>query len=86
MLRQLRRKIADERDVPAYVIFSDVSLREMARAYPVRLGDFAKIPGVGEQKLAAFGEAFVAGIKEFLLTHPRQTFTTRAMAMPRGDS
>ncbi|MGZ5019834.1 MAG: DNA helicase RecQ, partial [Chthoniobacterales bacterium] len=50
-LRVLRRKIADERNVPAYVIFSDVSLREMAHLLPTRLGDFARVPGVGEQKL-----------------------------------
>ncbi|MDQ6913618.1 MAG: DNA helicase RecQ, partial [Verrucomicrobiota bacterium] len=48
-LRILRRKLADERNVPAYVIFSDVSLREMARSLPTRLGDFARVPGVGEQ-------------------------------------
>ena len=64
-LRGLRRKIADERDVPAYVIFSDASLREMARSYPTRLGDFAQIPGVGQQKLATFGEAFVAEITHY---------------------
>jgi ATP-dependent DNA helicase RecQ len=64
-LRALRRKIADERDVPAYVIFSDASLREMARAMPTRLGDFANIPGVGDQKLKNFGAAFVAEITDY---------------------
>jgi ATP-dependent DNA helicase RecQ len=83
ILRQLRRRIADERDVPAYVIFSDVSLREMARAYPTRLGDFAKIPGVGQQKLQAFGESFVAAINEFLLSHPRKEFSPREPAVQR---
>jgi ATP-dependent DNA helicase RecQ len=73
-LRQLRRQVADERDVPAYVIFSDVSLREMARAYPTRPGDFAKISGVGQQKLQSFGELFVAAVNDFLLSHPRQDF------------
>src|SRR3989475_3212929 len=47
-LRALRRKLADERDVPAYVIFSDVSLREMARKYPTTASEFRRIPGVGE--------------------------------------
>jgi ATP-dependent DNA helicase RecQ len=70
-LRNLRRKIADERDVPAYVIFSDASLREMARAYPTRLGDFARIPGVGEQKLKTFGETFVAEIGEYVTAKAR---------------
>src|SRR5216110_108648 len=50
-LRSLRRKLADERNVPAYVIFSDVSLREMARQYPTNTGEFRRIAGVGEQKL-----------------------------------
>ncbi len=73
-LRALRRRLADERDVPAYVIFSDVSLREMARNYPARLGDFARIPGVGQQKLQAFGDVFVRAINDFLLSHRRQEF------------
>ena len=64
-LRVLRRKIADERDVPAYVIFSDATLREMARSLPTRLGDFARVPGVGEQKLKQFGNAFVADIVDY---------------------
>jgi ATP-dependent DNA helicase RecQ len=89
-LRQLRRKIADERDVPAYVIFSDVSLREMARNYPTRLGDFARVSGVGQQKLQAFGDAFVAEINDFLLSHPRKEFGPRApvtqSALPLNDS
>jgi ATP-dependent DNA helicase RecQ len=89
-LRQLRRRLADERDVPAYVIFSDVSLREMARAYPTRLGDFANIPGVGQQKLQAFGQAFVAAVNDFLLSHPRREFKLRsvikATQLPLNDS
>jgi ATP-dependent DNA helicase RecQ len=88
-LRQLRRRIADERDVPAYVIFSDVSLREMARAYPTRLGDFARAPGVGQQKLQTFGEIFVAEIGHFLLSHPRREFGPRSTApaqLPLNDS
>src|SRR6266513_1712204 len=74
-LRVLRRKLADERNVPAYVIFSDVSLREMARAYPTTASEFRRVPGVGEQKLKDFAEPFLAGIAEYLATNPRQTFT-----------
>ncbi|MDQ2918651.1 MAG: DNA helicase RecQ [Verrucomicrobiota bacterium] len=65
-LRVLRRKLADERNVPAYVIFSDVALREMARSLPTRLGDFARVPGVGEQKLKNFGAAFTTEISAYL--------------------
>src|SRR5438477_2804213 len=42
-LRRLRKKLADNRRVPAYIIFSDVSLRQMARSYPVTKAEFARI-------------------------------------------
>jgi ATP-dependent DNA helicase RecQ len=64
-LRKLRRQIADERDVPAYVIFSDVSLREMARACPTTTAEFARIPGVGQQKLRDFAQTFTDAIKDY---------------------
>jgi len=63
-LRRLRRRLADERDVPAYIIFSDASLREMARAQPMRLEEFANIPGVGQQKLKSFGQIFISEIAD----------------------
>jgi ATP-dependent DNA helicase RecQ len=65
-LRALRRKIADERDVPAYIIFSDATLRQMAQACPQSKSDFAQIAGVGQQKLKEFAEAFLAEIGEHL--------------------
>src|SRR5947208_7641398 len=74
-LRALRRKLADERDVPAYVIFSDVSLREMARNYPTTTTTFRRIPGVGEQKLKDFAQPFLSEIKNYLATNPRRTFS-----------
>src|SRR5947208_12429178 len=74
-LRALRRKLADERDVPAYVIFSDVSLREMARNYPTTATEFRRIPGVGEQKLKDFAQPFLIEIKNYLATNPRRTFS-----------
>ena len=73
-LRGLRRKLADERNVPAYVIFSDVSLREMARNYPTTAIEFRRIPGVGEQKLKDFAEAFLSEIKNYLDANSRRTF------------
>jgi ATP-dependent DNA helicase RecQ len=65
-LRKLRRELADQRDVPAYVIFSDVSLREMARSYPKTISEFERIPGVGKQKLKDFGNLFTKAITEFV--------------------
>ncbi|MCA1659210.1 MAG: DNA helicase RecQ, partial [Verrucomicrobiaceae bacterium] len=83
-LRALRRKLADERNVPAYVIFSDVSLREMARAYPTTPVEFRRVPGVGEQKLRDFAEPFIAEIKDYLANNPRQTFGEKPLpSQPR---
>lgn len=64
-LRKLRRKIADERNVPAYIIFSDATLREMARQLPRTREQFSEISGVGEEKLQLFAEMFVAEIRAF---------------------
>ena len=58
-MRRLRRELADERDVPAYVIFSDAVLREMARVVPRNLGELRGISGVGDKKLAEFGARFL---------------------------
>jgi ATP-dependent DNA helicase RecQ len=70
-LRTLRRQLADERGVPAYIIFSDVSLREMARKYPANSTEFRRIPGVGEQKLKHFAEPFLGEIRTYLATNPQ---------------
>jgi ATP-dependent DNA helicase RecQ len=75
LLRGLRRKLADERNVPAYVIFSDVSLREMARNYPTTATEFRRVPGVGEQKLKDFADAFLSEIKNYVAANPRRTFS-----------
>jgi ATP-dependent DNA helicase RecQ len=73
-LRVLRRKLADERGVPAYIIFSDVSLREMARKYPMNSTEFRRIAGVGEQKLKDFGKPFLIEIRNYLGANPRRNF------------
>ncbi len=73
-LRQLRKRLADERSVPAYIVFSDVSLRQMARLYPVNGEQMARINGVGEKKLKEFGDVFLAEIAAHLQSNPRQMF------------
>jgi ATP-dependent DNA helicase RecQ len=73
-LRQLRKRLADERSLPPYIIFSDVSLRQMARLYPSNDAGFARISGVGERKLRDFGAVFMAEIATYLKTNPRQIF------------
>ncbi len=86
-LRLVRRNLADERNVPAYVIFSDVALREMARSYPTTPAEFRRIPGVGEQKLKDFSKPFLAAIAEYLQNHPRQEFSPpNELAVGRGQA
>jgi ATP-dependent DNA helicase RecQ len=62
-LRALRRKLADERNVPAYIIFSDATLRQMAAQAPRTEAELARVSGVGEKKLQAFGADFLRAIK-----------------------
>jgi len=81
-LRQLRKTLADERDVPAYIVFSDVALRQMARNYPANERDFARISGVGEKKLHEFGAAFLGEIAAHLQTNPRQIFADESFVVP----
>jgi ATP-dependent DNA helicase RecQ len=62
-LRVVRRELADERNVPAYVVFSDAVLRAMARDVPTTPAALRAISGVGDRKLADFGERFLAAIR-----------------------
>jgi ATP-dependent DNA helicase RecQ len=84
-LRALRRRIADEQDVPAYIIFSDVTLREMANRYPETEDDFARLSGVGKRKLEEYAEPFIEEITEYLKRNPRQIFSD-SFTMPTAPA
>lgn len=58
-LRALRREIAESEDIPAYQVFSDAVLREMAQHKPQTDGELLAINGVGQSKLARFGFEFL---------------------------
>ena len=73
-LRTLRKRLADERKVPAYVVFGDTTLRQMARSYPTSLAAMQGITGMGEKKRAEFGATFAAAIAEHVATQGRQAF------------
>ena len=73
-LRTLRKQMADERDVPAYIILSDVSLRQIARHYPTTESELMQISGVGEKKLRDFGAVLIETVDTFLKSNPKQTF------------
>ena len=72
-LRRLRKKLADEKNVPAYIVFSDVSLRLMARDVPVTESDFRRISGVGDKKLKEFGSIFLSEIASHKVTLRSET-------------
>ncbi len=61
-LRELRREIAAEQQVPAYVVFADAALADMARRAPGTRDEFLAVSGVGAAKLERYGEAFLAAI------------------------
>jgi ATP-dependent DNA helicase RecQ len=65
-LRALRKQLADAQGLPPYGIFHDATLREMADRKPRSLSEFAGIRGVGEAKLARYGERFVAAVREHI--------------------
>ena len=73
-LRTLRKKLADERKVPAYIVFGDNTLRALARAYPESVDALEGIPGIGEKKRDEFGEIFTSAIADYLRTNSRQRF------------
>ena len=64
-LRKLRQEIALAENIPAYLVFSDASLKEMERARPMSESDFLEISGVGRRKLEVYGEDFIAEIIAF---------------------
>jgi ATP-dependent DNA helicase RecQ len=64
-LRALRRQLAEERGVPAYVLFSDATLRDMARLRPGSRAAFLDVRGVGERKLADLGDRFLEEISSY---------------------
>ncbi len=65
-LRRLRKELADQNGVPAYVIFGDQTLRQMSAQLPTNRSELSNISGVGERKLESFGDAFLAEIHAHL--------------------
>ena len=64
-LRVLRRRLADQRGVPAYVLFNDATLRDMARLRPSTPSALLGVRGVGEKKLADLGQRFIDEIMTY---------------------
>jgi ATP-dependent DNA helicase RecQ len=62
-LRRLRKQLAEERKVPPYIIFTDATLRHMARLRPTTPEALRLVSGVGEAKLRDFGERFLEAVR-----------------------
>jgi ATP-dependent DNA helicase RecQ len=82
-LAALRRELANARDLPAYIIFADTSLRQMAREYPMDRDAFRRISGVGDRKLAELGEAFMAVIRGHVEACGKASWEAAAKPAPR---
>jgi ATP-dependent DNA helicase RecQ len=68
-LREVRAKLARERGVPAFVIFGDAALRDMARRRPSTLDRFLEVKGVGQTKTKQYGRIMVERIRAYCVEH-----------------
>ncbi len=73
LLRALRKELADEQNIPPYVVFSDRSLREMAAMKPQNEEEMLVVNGVGNVKLSRYGKPFLDLIMRYRNEHPDET-------------
>ncbi|MDR2121278.1 MAG: DNA helicase RecQ [Tannerella sp.] len=66
IMKDLRKKLSKQLEVPPFVIFQDPSLEAMATTYPVRIEELQNIPGVGAGKAKRYGAEFIAIIKKYV--------------------
>lgn len=76
-LRALRKKLAAEHGVPPYVLFSDTTLKELSRYFPVTKEDMLSIKGIGEKKYDQYGEPFLQEIQKWRNNNPNITRKVR---------
>jgi ATP-dependent DNA helicase RecQ len=84
-LRRLRRELAQERGLPAYIVFGDASLRDMARIRPSSPAAFLRVFGVGEKKLEQYGKVMLDAIRQYGQSHdlPMDAFSYTDTASSR---
>lgn len=63
-LRELRTQLAKEAELPAYCVFADKTLVELARRNPANRADMRKVPGIGPAKMEKYGDAFLEALRE----------------------
>ncbi|WP_187150931.1 HRDC domain-containing protein, partial [Treponema endosymbiont of Eucomonympha sp.] len=65
-LKKLRKRVAGDANVPAYIVFADATLKDMCRKLPQTKARFLEVPGVGKVKMEQYGDRFTAEIRDFL--------------------
>jgi ATP-dependent DNA helicase RecQ len=87
-LRALRKELATERSVPPYVIFSDATLRELARTRPTTMHNFRLCYGIGENKLKEFAARVLPVIADYCKTKGIESdrMTTPSSSAPRAPA
>ena len=65
-LKEVRKTLAHQAGVPAFVIFSDRTLEAMTEKMPQDRDDLLHIPGVGQKKLLLYGDAFLQAVRTYL--------------------
>ncbi|WP_425555391.1 DNA helicase RecQ [Hymenobacter koreensis] len=73
MLKALRKKLAQQKNLPPYVLFQDPSLKEMATTFPTKMDDLAHVSGVGQGKAQKFGGPFLELIKKYVADNDIET-------------
>jgi ATP-dependent DNA helicase RecQ len=68
-LRGLRSRLAIQKQVPPYIIFSDATLRELARIRPTKVVSLGQVPGIGSQKQKEFGAVVLSTIQQWCKSH-----------------
>lgn len=71
-LRQLRKRLAQERGVPPYLVFSDATLEEMSATRPMNDLDMQRVSGVGQRKLQLYGDVFQEAIRDYVRRNSTQ--------------
>ena len=72
-LKQLRYEISQEEGIPAYLVFSDATLKEIERARPMSEEDLLAISGVGQRKLEVYGDQFIEVVLSFVKEKPKKS-------------
>ncbi len=81
-LRRLRKRLADEQNVPPYVVFADAALKAMAQRRPQTMAQFLAIPGVGSRKAEAYFTPFTAEIRTYCEAHALSPPLEQAETLP----